>query len=740
MELRQLLDILLRRKWLVVQAFLVIFLVVMAATFIRPASYEAISKILYEPVQVEGSLLSTIGINGLMNTGKISKNDANLRTKMALIKVAPMLNKVIERLQVRDRSGNLLDPAKMTDPGILARILVLPAVEVSQEPESDEILITATSSNPSEAQAIANNLAELYIEQNGEAKKDQSRNARRFVESQLGDVKQAYFEQLERISNFQQKHNTVDLDAERKMAIEKIADLMKAKEASVIDTEQALAKVRTLKGQVERNAVSTSMLKENPQVEVLKKDLATLKLKLADVLTEKTENHPDAVAVKRQIAQEERELSAEVARYRESVPQLNELEQQIASSKARLGGINKDLNLYSRQLRTLPETSKEAEKLKLALTSSQDIYSSLLDYRQQIGIAEAMAVNDLRPVQSAGLPATPKSPNKPLNAAIGIFLGLVFGVGLAVVTEYADDTIMTAEEIEPLGLRVLGQIPRMATRLIDRLDSNDPLTEAYRAIRNTLKFASSNGNFSTLLVTSSGPREGKTTIVANLGVSYARAGVKTLVVDGDLRRPGLHRVFRKPNDCGLASVVSGECTIDQAVMATSFPGLDLLAAGPLKTDASWIIESERMLRLVEVLARRYEVVIFDSAPPLIKSDVGILGHYVDATIQVIERGKVTHAALEKTYEIFQKCGVEPIGVVLNRFETKKPPLIKLRGYRTFKQKIVLAVVAVLLGGAVVGTGYYLLMGSPWHHSKPVTTTAGEAGSNSGKVLVTPAAR
>ena len=742
MELRQLLQILLRRKWLIIQAFAVIFLVVMAVTFLRPPSYETSAKILYEPPEVQDALLRNIGIKGLSSAISSKTETLDVNTKMALIKVSPLLKQVIERLQVRDTSNNLFDPLKMINPTIMNRIMSSPTLVVTQDPSANTFLVTATSSNADEARWIANALVDLYITENGEVKRSQSQKARSFVDSQLGDVKSAYFDNLEKMSNFQLKNQVVDLDVEKKMAVQKIAELMKEKENAVIDIDQTLARIKAVKSQLDRDGagVSTTMLKENPQVETLKKDLAALKLKLADVLTEKTESHPDAVAIKRQIAQEERELSAEVSRYRESVPALNDLERQLAALRAHLAGVNKDIDHYAGLLKRLPETSKEAEKLKLALTASQGIYSSLLDYRNQIGIAEAMAINDMRQVDVAPLPPYPKSPNKPLNTIVGIFLGLVFGVGLAVAVEYADDTIRTPEDLEPFGLRVLGAIPEAGRKLIDRLDANDPLCEAYRTIRSTLRFVSAAGDASTLLITSSGPREGKTTVVANLGLSYSRAGLRTLVVDADLRRPGLHRVFKKGNETGLTDIIAGDCTINDAVQPTSFPNLHLLPAGPLKTDPGWIIESERLRRLVEVLARHYDVVIFDSAPPLIKADVGILGHHVDATIQVIHRGRVTGAALERTREVFRKSGVQPIGVVLNRFETKKAPLLKLRGYKSAKQKVALAVLGILLTAALAAGAYYVTFGLPWLHgaAKDAAGAPEEMASTPGKVMISPA--
>jgi succinoglycan biosynthesis transport protein ExoP len=738
MELRHLYEILLRRKWVVIQAFAIIFLVVMGGTFLRPPTYETSAKVLYSPTDVQSSLLKSMHIEGLLAAPSAAATD--LRTKISLFKVSPLLKQVIERLQVRDRNNNLMDPVKMINPGIMSRIFAEPTLDVVQETNSNTLIITASSSGAQEATWIANTLVDLYVEQNGEEKQAQSRKARGFVDSQLSDIKSAYFDSLENMSAFQRRNNTVDLDVERKVAIEKIASLMKEKEDNVIDIEQTLAKVKSLKAQLDRDGttVSTTMLKDNPQVEALKRELAALKVKLADALTEKTENHPEVVAVKRQIAEQEKELAGEVARYRASVPELNTLEQQLASLRAHLVGVNKDIDHYAGLFKTLPETSKEAEKLKLALTASQSIYSSLLDYRNQMGIAESMALNDLKPVESAPLPVYPKFPNKPLNTIVGAFLGLVFGIGLAVVVEYADDTVRTAEDLEPLGLRLLGLVPKTRRRLIDRLDPNDPLSEAYRTVRNTLRFIGSNGERASLLVTSSGPREGKTTTVANLGISYSRAGVKTLVVDADLRRPGLHRLFRRPNDYGLTSIVSGDCTIEEALMATSFPNLSLLPAGPLKADPGWVIESERLRRLVEVLSRRFEVVIFDSAPPLIKSDVGILGHHVDATIQVVQRGRATKTALEHAQEVFRKCGVEPVGVVFNRFQAKRPPLFKLRGYKTLRQKLVLGLLALILGAIIGAAGYYALVGPFWP-LKPQQAAGETVPAPNGKVMVSPPA-
>ncbi len=252
------------------------------------------------------------------------------------------------------------------------------------------------------------------------------------------------------------------------------------------------------------------------------------------------------------------------------------------------------------------------------------------------------------------------------------FVGLIFAFGLAFVAEYVDDTIKTPEDLEQYkDLPLLSSIPRITkSTLISKMDANDPVAEAYRTIRYNLKYASLDKPLKSLLITSSNPKEGKTLTVANLGISFSQTGLKVLLIDTDLRRPRLHELFGKLNQAGLTQVVAGEFGWE-AIVSTGINNLSLLPSGPTPLNPTRMFESERLKELIGMLSSRFDLIILDSAPLLIKSDAAVLGRYVDGIIYIAEAGKTTRKAVTETVDILKKANLRLLGVVLNKYGKKE---------------------------------------------------------------------
>ena len=689
MEFKTILEIISRRKWIVIQAFLVIFLTAVVGSHFLTPIYETSAKLLFEPPTMTSSVLAAMEMKEIAGFIPPRAQEVDIGTKVTLTKVNPLLEKVIFRLQLRDDQGELLSPDELLNSTVLSSLLPSPFVSIKRDPNSNTVTIAARSPDPDEAMFLANTLAEVYIEHSGNERKKETKSARSFIEKQIVKVKGDYNNALKEITAFQERHKSVNLEIETKVAIEKLAELMKEKEDNIIDISETHVKIETLKKQLKEQtflSVPTSFIKDNPQIQRLKQDLSQLKTKLADELTDKTEDHPDVIAITQQIKELEKELEKEVQIHQATAPELNKLERQLAALKVHLDGVNRDINKYVRLIKTLPEKSSEESRLKLGLTASQDIYSSLLDYRNRIGVAEAMTLSDARLVQPALRPFEPKSPNKPLNATMGGFLGLIFGLGLALLLEYVDDTLKIPEELEQYkDLIFLGSVPAIGKpRLIAELDANDPVSEAYRTIRHSIKFASLDRPVKSLLITSSGPAEGKTITLANLGISFSQTGVKTLLIDTDLRRPNLHRIFYKSNEIGLANVVAEESKLEEAIVDTGTQGLSLLPSGPTPPDPGRMLESTKLNELIGMLSNRYDLVILDSAPVLIKSDAAVLGHYVDGVIHILEAGKTTRSSVTETVEVLKKANIRLLGTVLNRYEERKAYPVKARWRRMIR--------------------------------------------------------
>jgi succinoglycan biosynthesis transport protein ExoP len=680
-ELKRILQILLRRKWIAIQAFLVIFLTAVVGTFLLKPIYETTAKLWFKPPTVTPSLLASIGMKEIGAFVPSGPTEIDIGTKLTLTKVYPLLEKVIYRLQVRDDDGNLLTPDKLIKSSLLYMIFPAPLISVAQDTNSNTITITADSTDADQAMFLSNILAEVYIEDSETDRKKETQSARIFLDSQIVKVKEDYNKALNDILTFQDKRNTVNLEIETRIAIEKMAELMKQKEDNIIDLSETREKINTLKTQLGKTSISgqtslsvpTLILRENPQIQKIMEDLSQLKSKLASELTDKTLNHPDVIALKQQITELENDLEKEVHVNQVTSSELSELERQLSALQVHLDGVNIDINKYTGLIKTLPAKSNEEAKLKLALTASQDIYSSLLDYGNRIGVAEAMTLPDAVLAQPALRPYKPAKPNIILNTIIGAFLGLIFAFGLAFLAEYIDDTVKTPEDIEPFKeLVFLGYAPQIkAQKLIAAMDVNDPVSEAYRAVRYGIKYASPDKPVKSFIITSSRPKEGKTLTVANLGISFSQTGLKVILVDTDLRRPYLHELFKKANQAGLTKAISGECTLEEAITDTGIEGLSLLPSGPIPPDPGRIFESERLKEFIMFLKKTYDIVILDSAPLLIKSDAAVLARYVDGIIYVIESKKTTKRAITETTEVLKKANLKLLGAILNKYGKKK---------------------------------------------------------------------
>ena len=698
MELKRILQILLRRKWIAIQAFLVIFLTAVVGSFLLKPIYETSAKLWFTPPTVTHSMLASIGMEDITPFFPTAQ-EVEIGTKVTLTQVYPLLEKVIYKLQLRDDEGQLVTPDKLIKSRLRYVLFPAPLILVSRDAASRTITITARSSDPYEAMFLSNTLSELYIEDSKRQRKKETTGARLFIEGEIVIIKEEFEMASKEMLAFKDKYKIVDLEIETKIAIEKLAELMKQKEDNIIDLSETREKIKTLKAQLGKTSlqgqpsfsVPTLILKENPQIQKIMEELSQLRSKLAGELTDKTEKHPDVIVLKQQITELEKDLEKEVRVNQVTSTDLSELERQLAALQVHLDGVNQDINRYASLIKTLPVKTAEEAKLKLGLSAAHEIYGKLLDYANRLSIAESMALPDAEMIQPAEKPYQPKRPRKILNGIIGAFIGLFFAFGLAFLAEYIDDTIKTPEDFEPYKeMAFLGSIPLIkAQKLIAAMDVNDPVSEAYRAIRYGIKYASLDKPVKSFIITSSRPKEGKTLTAANLGISFSQTGLKVILVDTDLRRPYLHELFQKTNQRGLTNAITGECTLEEAITDTGLEGLSLLPSGPTPPDSGRIFESERLKEFIMLLKKIFDIVILDSAPLLIKSDATVLGRYVDGVIYIAEARITTRKAITETREVVKKANLTLFGVVLNKYGKKKSSYryVREQKKRSFLRKI-----------------------------------------------------
>ena len=316
------------------------------------------------------------------------------------------------------------------------------------------------------------------------------------------------------------------------------------------------------------------------------------------------------------------------------------------------------------------EQQTQLQSLQAQLVQLRQTYATLL------GFSSSGGSNLLTVVDPALPPSEPSSPRVLLNTLLAALTGLLLAIGVAFLVEHLDDTVKSPDDVEAVaGLPTLGTIIRMKGdegrslmyRLATVLYPRSPAAEGYRTLRTNIEFASLDHPARSILVTSAIPGEGKTTTAANLAAVFAQAGHATLLVDADLRKPGVHKIFDLPNAAGLTDLLrSNEIGVQDVVVRTEQGLLSVLTTGSLPPNPAELLRSTRMRAVMARLAASAEFVVVDSPPLQAVTDAAILSALVDGTILVIEAGRTRSGAVRNGRETLAKVGAKVLGATLNR--------------------------------------------------------------------------
>jgi tyrosine-protein kinase Etk/Wzc len=275
-------------------------------------------------------------------------------------------------------------------------------------------------------------------------------------------------------------------------------------------------------------------------------------------------------------------------------------------------------------------------------------------------------------METAELPHAPIRPQRAQQVALAMVMGLMLGVGFAFLQEFLDDRVNTAEDVQRVAaLPTLGVVPTIPPEnhcLLIGQDAFSPITESYRALRTSVQYSSVDRKIQLLGVTSAHPGEGKSVTSANLAIAVALQGKRVVLMDADLRRPTVHRMFGLEAEPGLTSVLAGECSIEEALHATAIEGLHVLASGPLPPNPPELLNSNAMIELLEELKGHAEIVIIDTPPAIPVTDAQVLGTHLDGMILVVEAGQARKAGVKHARDLLDRTRVRILGVVLNKID------------------------------------------------------------------------
>jgi polysaccharide biosynthesis transport protein len=335
---------------------------------------------------------------------------------------------------------------------------------------------------------------------------------------------------------------------------------------------------------------------------------------------------------------------------------------------------------------TLQSRLSQQAEMQTSLQNYRTSYSLLLQSFESIRLAENQSSSGILLKDPAVRSEVPIQPQPVRSAMLAAVVGLFLGAGIIFLIEFLDDSLRDPQEItRKWGIPVLGMIVTFNSNngnaLITEKQPRSPVSEAFRSIRTNLQFASVTSPLHTLLVTSPSPEDGKTTIVGNLACVFAQVGRKVVVVDSDLRRPTLHKLFERPNRFGLTDqFINPQEYLNGTVQPTEVKNLFLLSSGSLPPNPSELISSHRMVEIIQTLEAQYEVVFLDAPPSLVVTDANVLANHADGVILVIRPSTTKRAAIKYTIEQLAQVKANIVGVVLNGVDVKKSRYGYYRGY------------------------------------------------------------
>ncbi len=542
--------------------------------------------------------------------------------------------------------------------------------------------VSYESTDPALAAAIANTLAENYIENNFRKKYESTMQAQEWMAGQLRELKQKMEQSHEALVTYERHNQIFSLNEGQNVTMQKLGEL--SKELTLAESER-IARESQVQLMKSRRLDDLPAVAQNGLIQSLQQRMAELRDQYVETRTTFGPNYPKVAQLESQIA----EAEANLEREKRQVANRIESEYQVALRREQL--LRQAVDEQKAEANVMNTKLVEYNLLKREYTTNQQLYESLLQRLKEAGVSASLRSNNIHVVDLARPPLAPIRPRKELNIMLSAVVGFVLGCVLALFNEYLDSSVKTPEEVEQLvNVPALGIVPSMnsvngarrrslpgvtakasTTELATVAQPHSVVSEAYRALRTSILLSTSKHPPQVILITSGQPREGKTTTALNLAITLAQRGDRVVLIDSDLRRPRVHRALQVSNEVGLSSYLSGNVTVDNLPKAVpSVPNLFVIAAGPTPPNPAELLSSESVAALFVELRRQFDFVILDSPPTITVADSMILAAHADGVILVAHGGVTTRESLRHTRKLIGNTNARVLGVVLNNVDVR----------------------------------------------------------------------
>lgn len=537
-------------------------------------------------------------------------------------------------------------------------------------PGSQILTVSYSSYDPQLAADGANALTKAFVNRDLESRFSAVKGAADWLSDRLADQRQRVTESEAALQRYREGQDAASLDDRQNIVVQRLADLnasvTRARTERIVK-EELFKQIEAV--QNDRQALDTvPVIVSNAYVQGLKSQVAASERELLQLQETFGERHPEIIRVKGALAEAQKRLDGEVTKLVQTVK--NDYQAALAQEQslaAALEAQKDDALSLGRKGVEYAALSREAE-------TNREIYQGLLQQAKEAGITSELKRSNLRVIDVAQVPLMPVGPIGASAAIIAVFGSFVFAIGLVCMLEYLDSRLKTPEDVpRHLGVPLLGYLPAIKSKTpnahSDMLFTSKPSVafgEAVRRVRANVELAS-NGGSQVLLITSTGPKEGKTVVSTNLAAALARAGRRVLIIDADLRRPRVHSAFGLKMEPGVSSVLTGTHDFERALSRSeAHPGLAVMTSGLRPQNPAELLASPGFQHLIEQAREQFDWVLIDSPPIMAVADSSVVASLADSVLFVAAADVTRTSAASVAIEQLMRASTPIIGGVLNR--------------------------------------------------------------------------
>ncbi len=674
-HLRDYLHVLSRRRWVMAAFLIFVLAAAVVSNFMTKPLYTATVTI-----KIDKGDPNILAFKGLYE-GEQS-DEAFYNTQYKILKSRNIAERVISRLDLAGsgeffpggrspayREGavfNVFPHSRGTDEDLLAAFLK--KVDVKPVSDSQLVNVSFTAHDPALAKDAANAIADAYIDYNVQSKYDAGRQARGWLEQQIEIMKAKLEDSEEKLNQYAADNQMLYIEDKDRIkqslvdyTLAYMADAMDQAVAERIDKESQYAELKD-EGDNSREVINNLLIQQ------MRSQYANLVAQYNSRLKTFKPSYPKMKNLQSRI----KSMAASIRENERGIFQSIKGEYMAALQKE-----NRLRQVFDAQKKEAVDFQRKMvdyQILKREMDTNQDLYQSLLQRLKEISVSAAMTSTNIQVLDRARLPKKPSAPKKARNLILALCFGLTGGVWAAFFAEYLDNTVKDTSEMErKMKLAPLGSIPYRKKigledlSLVSHADNKGLLAEAFRSVGTFILFSSADGPPKTILITSPREGEGKTTVACNTAIALTKYLGKGIIIDADLRKSSLHRIFDLDNDRGLSTYLSGNMEFgeDGLIRTTSVPALDIITAGPVPPNPSELLGSAKMKELLGRLGSTYNFVLVDSAPILGMADSVCLCSFVDGVIAVAMSSRTTRDAIKEAKKVLDYVNAKVLGLVVN---------------------------------------------------------------------------